>query len=70
MTARSRPHVAIARDPQGRRSDAPLELGDTVAGTFDHYFTWDEIEAELADGGFTVVETSSAPYPHLVCRAM
>ena len=53
-----------------RRSHEPVELGDTVAGTFDHFFTWDEIESELHDGGFAVVETSTTPYPHLVCRAM
>lgn len=53
-----------------RRSSEPIELGDTVAATFDHYFTWDEIEAELAEGGFIPAESSSAPYPHLVCRAI
>lgn len=53
-----------------RRSHEPVELGDTVAGTFDHFFTWDEIEAELRDGGFSVVDTSGTPYPHLVCRAV
>ncbi len=53
-----------------RRSHETVELGDTVAGTFDHHFTWGEIEAELADGGFIVLETSATPYPHLVCRAV
>ena len=53
-----------------RRSREPVELGDTVAGTFDHFFTWAEIEAELVDAGFAIVDTSSAPYPHLVCRAV
>jgi hypothetical protein len=53
-----------------RRSREPIELGDTIEGTFDHYFTWDEIESELAEGGFSVVESSSAPYPHVMCRAV
>ncbi len=53
-----------------RLSPEPVELGDTVAATFDHYFTWDEIEAELGEGGFSVVESSGTPYPHLMCRAV
>ena len=53
-----------------RRSREPIEPGDTIEGTFDHHFTWDEIESELTDGGFSVVESSSAPYPHVVCRAV
>lgn len=53
-----------------RGSREPIELGDTVEGTFDHHFTWDEIESELTDGGFAVIESSSAPYPHVVCRAL
>jgi hypothetical protein len=52
-----------------RGSHEPVELGDTVAGTFDHHFTWAEIESELADGGFAVLERRSAPYPHVVCQA-
>jgi len=52
-----------------RRSEEPVQLGDTVAGTFDHFFTWDEIETELADAGFTVVARVSGPDPHLVARA-
>lgn len=53
-----------------RRSSEPIELGDTVAATFDHYFTWEEIEAELAEGGFEVIESSTSPYPHVTCRAV
>ena len=53
-----------------RRSREPIELGDTVAATFDHYFTWDEIGAELAEGGFTVIESSAFPSAHVVCRAV
>jgi hypothetical protein len=53
-----------------RRSREPIELGDTVEGTFDHYFTWDEIESEVTSAGFEIIESSSAPYPHVVCRAV
>lgn len=53
-----------------RGSREPIELGDTMAGTFDHYFAWDEIESELASGGFAVLESSNSPYPHLVGRAI
>ncbi len=53
-----------------RGSCESIELGDTVAATFDHYFTWDEIISELAEGGFAVIESSNSPYPHVVCRAM
>ena len=52
-----------------RRAPEPVELGDAVDATFDHYFTWDEIEAELADARFTVVSSSATPYPHIVCVA-
>ena len=53
-----------------RRSPDSVERGDTVAGTFDHYSTWDEIEVELRAGGFEIIESSSSPYPHVVCRAV
>lgn len=52
-----------------RRVDEPVELGDTVAGTFDHYSTWGEIEGELGDAGFAVVEKSDAAFPHVIGRA-
>lgn len=53
-----------------RRSGNRPEVGDTVAGSFDHYATWDEITQELSMGGFEIVASSDAPYPHLVARAV
>lgn len=53
-----------------RRSKTIDEVGDTVAATFDHYSTWDELEGELQAGGFEVLESTNAPYPHVVCRAV
>lgn len=55
---------------QLRRSPDTVERGDTVAGTFDHYSTWDEIETEARAGGFEIVDSSSSPVPHVVCRAV
>lgn len=52
-----------------RRVDEPVELGDTVAGTFDHYSTWDEIEDELGAAGFVIVEKSDATFPYVIGRA-
>ena len=49
--------------------DEPVELGDTVAGTFDHYSTWDEVTNEMERAGFAVVETSNALFPHIIGRA-
>ena len=60
--------AVLLRMIRGRRE--PVELGDTVAATFDHHFTWDEIESELLEGGFVAIERSAAPYPHVVCRAV
>lgn len=53
-----------------RRSETVDEIGDSVAATFDHYSTWDEVSAELSEAGFELVESLDAPYPHLVCRAV
>ncbi len=49
--------------------DEPVELGDTVGPTFDHYSTWEEIEDELVEAGFTVVERFDATFPCIVGRA-
>ena len=53
-----------------RRVGEPVEMGDTVAGMFEHYFTWAEVEKELADAGFSVVSSSGAAFPHIVGRAV
>lgn len=49
-----------------RLSGDPVELGDTVAGSFDHHFTRDEIESELERAGFRVKHSSDVPYGHAV----
>ena len=36
-------------------------------GSFDHYFTFDEILAELAAAGYEERERRSNPFPHVVC---
>jgi hypothetical protein len=53
-----------------RRCADAVEIGDTVDGTFDHHFTRDEIERELAAGGFELVAYSESPYGHAVARAV
>ena len=50
------------------RSGVTVELGDTVDGSFDHYFTFDEVTAESAAAGFIEVEQVSSPFSVLVCR--
>ncbi|MDD4932949.1 MAG: hypothetical protein PHO89_05720 [Methylacidiphilaceae bacterium] len=53
-----------------RRSPHPVEYGDGLAGTFDHYFTESEIRAELAEGGFELLDYRETPYGHAVGRAV
>ncbi|WP_018290041.1 class I SAM-dependent methyltransferase [Verrucomicrobium sp. 3C] len=53
-----------------RRSPDPVEPGDALAGTFDHWFTEPEIRAELAEGGFALIEYREVPYGHAVGRAV
>lgn len=43
-----------------------IEEGDTLSGTFDHYFTESEIEAEFRAGGFKLKSFSSESYGHAV----
>ena len=49
-----------------RLSTEPVELGDTVSGSFDHHFSREEIEAELEAAGFRTVHTADTPYGHAV----
>ncbi len=58
--------TAVGRLRGDRR---PIELGDTVDGSFDHYFTFDEMESELTDAGFTTVARVAQPYAHVVATA-
>ncbi|MEE9415068.1 MAG: class I SAM-dependent methyltransferase [Acidimicrobiales bacterium] len=53
-----------------RRSEETVEPGDVVAGTFDHYFTWPEVDEELSEAGFEIVKSQSTPYAHALCRAI
>lgn len=52
-----------------RGRPASVEVGDIIDGSFDHYFTWEEIEAELFEAGFEPLERRPAPYPHVLCSA-
>ena len=52
-----------------RGSGDPVEYGDALAGTFDHYFTEAEIQAELAAAGFELIDYDEAPYGHAIGRA-
>lgn len=48
-----------------RRAE-PVEVGDTIGENFLHRFTRDEIESELAAGGFRPVLFAPLPYGHAV----
>ena len=52
-----------------RRDPSPVELGDAVDGSFDHYFAFDEMATELAEAGFTEQELVRSPYAHIVATA-
>lgn len=52
-----------------RRSTIPVELGDTLDGTLDHYFTLEELAGELQAGGFKMVHYDEHPYGHAVALA-
>lgn len=52
------------------RCAEPAELGDALAPNFVHFFTLEEVNAELAAAGFSCERSSAAPYPHAVARAM
>jgi hypothetical protein len=46
-----------------------LEAGDALAPLYAHFFTKDEIVAELDEAGFELVQFSTDPYAHAVARA-
>lgn len=48
----------------------PVELGDTLYGTFDHYFTREEIEQELTAAGFKLEYYTDRPYGHAVAKVV
>lgn len=45
---------------------SPLEKGDTLVNYFAHYFTYDEIKAEVEAAGFELVFYSSKDCAHLI----
>ncbi len=51
------------RTLRGRGNDR-IEMGDRLQGSFDHYFTEDEIREELEASGFRLAHYSEAEYPH------
>ena len=51
------------------RRRAPVEVGDTIAENFAHRFTREEIERELALGGFRMIAFERRPYGHAVAVA-
>ena len=44
----------------------PIEIGDWMDGSYDHYFTFGEISAELDAAGFDVAVRHPEPFPHVV----
>lgn len=53
-----------------RSSGESVEIGDTLDGSFDHYFTRDEIETELQAAGFKSALYREEPYAHVVALAV
>lgn len=49
-----------------RLSREPVEIGDSVAGSFDHYFTRHEVEAELAAARFRLDLFEPEPFGHAI----
>jgi len=52
-----------------RGSKERVEWGDRLDGSFDHYFTREEIDAELRRSGFRLRLYKSEPYPHALAFA-
>ncbi len=51
-----------------RRAE-PIELGDALMPNYSHYFSHEEIESELAEGGFRLTQIISTPYAHAIARS-
>lgn len=49
-----------------RRRAEPVQLGDTLSGSFCHYANQDEVEGELGQAGFSLAYYSDDPYGHAV----
>ena len=61
--------AAIANTLRRLRGFERVDVGDTIDRNYVHCFTRDEIEAELAAGGFRLVTFESEPYGHTVAVA-
>ncbi len=57
-------HVVARFIRRLRLNAEPVERGDALAGTFDHYFTESEIRDELEQSGFELIAYHSTPYGH------
>lgn len=53
-----------------RRCPEKVELGDKLMGAFEHFFTREEVEGELEEGGFRLEFFAERPYGHAVGRAV
>ena len=53
-----------------RRADERIEMGDSLYGTFDHYFTRQEIEAEMQAAGFELERYDAGNFPYAIGRAV
>ena len=53
-----------------RRNAFRVELGDSLHGSFAHFFTSEEIEEELREAGFQLEYYADQPYGHAVAKAV
>jgi 2-polyprenyl-3-methyl-5-hydroxy-6-metoxy-1,4-benzoquinol methylase len=58
--------AAFVRRVRGSRE--PVEVGDSLPGTFDHLFTRAEVAAELSEAGLEPVAIGTDPYGHAVAK--
>lgn len=47
-----------------------VEVGDCMIPNFAHFFTREEVESELGEGGFTLLDFETAEYGHAIGRAI
>ena len=60
----------VASAVRALRGLEPVELGDPIRDTYVHVFTRAEVESDLTQAGFSVVELRGEPYPHAVGKAI
>jgi hypothetical protein len=61
--------AAVGSAVRRLRGRERVELGDGLNPHYGHYFTRQEIEAELSAAGFRLVSFSPEPYGHALARA-